>query len=112
MAAVGIAHNDRRQKIRNEGMGDEHGLTLLESEMDAIKQAIKEDEAFDIGVQCWHCGELHDTKDGYLCKPCDERIKQDHYLIKAFEKDGHTTHCAKRMVWGDGECECGKGGVT
>jgi hypothetical protein len=28
---------------------------------------------------------------------------------KLFEA-GHTPHCARRIVWGDGECECGKDG--
>ena len=31
--------------------------------------------------------------------------------IKTLIKDGHTDHCAKRMVWGDGECECKKKGI-
>jgi len=26
--------------------------------------------------------------------------------IMRFEKAGHTFHCACRLVWGDGECEC------
>jgi NTP pyrophosphatase (non-canonical NTP hydrolase) len=27
-------------------------------------------------------------------------------VILGHEQDGHTPHCARRMVWGDGECEC------
>ena len=30
--------------------------------------------------------------------------------IKKHESEGHTHHCACRLVWGDGECECGKVG--
>jgi len=30
--------------------------------------------------------------------------------IKELRNDGHTRHCACRLVWGDGECECGKHG--
>ena len=32
---------------------------------------------------------------------------EDQNLIESFVKDGHTYHCACRMTWGDGECECG-----
>ena len=27
--------------------------------------------------------------------------------ILALEAKGHSHHCACRLVWGDGECECG-----
>lgn len=27
--------------------------------------------------------------------------------VLSFRKAGHTPHCASRMAWGDGECECG-----
>jgi len=27
--------------------------------------------------------------------------------VLAIERDGHTAHCARRQVWGDGCCECG-----
>ena len=26
--------------------------------------------------------------------------------IEAIERLGHTSHCARRLAWGDGECEC------
>ena len=29
--------------------------------------------------------------------------------IREFEIQGHTYHCACRLVWGEGVCECGKG---
>ena len=32
--------------------------------------------------------------------------------IKELRMSGHTHHCACRLVWGDGECECGKKGRT
>ncbi len=32
--------------------------------------------------------------------------------IKGLRKVGHTHHCACRIVWGDGECECGEKGRT
>lgn len=30
----------------------------------------------------------------------------DTEAIAEAEADGHTPHCARRLVWGDGECEC------
>ena len=32
---------------------------------------------------------------------------EDQRLIESLVKCGHTYHCACRMTWGDGECECG-----
>ncbi len=32
--------------------------------------------------------------------------------IERLEKDGHTYHCARRIVWGDGQCECRKKGIV
>lgn len=31
----------------------------------------------------------------------------DENSIRSDVEDGHTYRCAARMVWGDGECECG-----
>lgn len=31
--------------------------------------------------------------------------RSDAMLIARLERKGHSTHCAKRQVWGDGECE-------
>lgn len=31
--------------------------------------------------------------------------------IRASIREGHTSHCAKRLVWGDGECECNNGKI-
>lgn len=32
--------------------------------------------------------------------------EQDWARITELVESGHTEHCAKRQVWGDGECEC------
>lgn len=32
----------------------------------------------------------------------------DDAKILELQKDGHTFHCACRIIWGDGECECNK----
>ena len=31
----------------------------------------------------------------------------DRTQIELFLAEGHTEHCAKRLVWGDGQCGCG-----
>ena len=36
----------------------------------------------------------------------EENIEYDKIL--ALQKEGHTFHCAMRILTGDGECECGK----
>lgn len=35
-----------------------------------------------------------------------EGLKDDFGEIRKKMADGHTYHCACRLVWGDGECEC------
>lgn len=34
--------------------------------------------------------------------------EQDDKTIELHISNGHTHHCAYRLVWGDGECECKK----
>lgn len=36
--------------------------------------------------------------------PHPEHDRRERHRLKAA---GHTGHCAARLVWGDGECECG-----
>ena len=31
--------------------------------------------------------------------------------IEKYQREGHTFHCAMRILTGDGECECGKKGI-
>ena len=35
-----------------------------------------------------------------------EGLPKDTGERRALEDMGHSSHCAARMVWGDGECEC------
>jgi len=35
-----------------------------------------------------------------------ELLQEDEDEITRLERDGHTYHCACRIVWGDGQCEC------
>jgi len=38
----------------------------------------------------------------------DKYEEPDEESIEILQKEGHTYHCACRIVWGDGECECDK----
>lgn len=36
----------------------------------------------------------------------EESYIEEEELISELQRKGHTYHCACRLVWGDGECEC------
>lgn len=36
-----------------------------------------------------------------------DRGQNDLDKIHELMKDGHSYHCSCKMIWGDGECECG-----
>lgn len=62
-------------------------------------------------VECPQCGEKVHAGFGLredICEECHKQNEVDHKLIFRLERKGHTRHCAKRQVWGDGECECEK----
>lgn len=46
----------------------------------------------------------------YLCSDCIVKMynenEADQMRIEELENAGHSSHCAARQVWGDGECEC------
>lgn len=52
----------------------------------------------------------------YCCLECVLEENKAYIATEArfneLKKDGHTGHCAARMVFGDGECECGKKGIV
>jgi NMD protein affecting ribosome stability and mRNA decay len=54
---------------------------------------------------CVVCGEKPEWKDD-LCKDCYEENTKEQTVIDDLIAKGHTEHCAKRITWGDGECEC------
>jgi hypothetical protein len=62
-------------------------------------------------VLCQMCGEREVIKEveGYpgLCEPCVKEWNEDAIKFREHRKQGHNRHCASRLVWGDGECECG-----
>lgn len=55
---------------------------------------------------CPQCGDLGPGPGRKLCDSCESENDIDSKLINAFVGQGHSRHCAGRMVWGDGECEC------
>lgn len=47
----------------------------------------------------------------YLCLDCimlenSENQKDCTEIVRLHKEEGHSSHCAARMVWGDGQCEC------
>lgn len=57
-------------------------------------------------MQCPQCGELCNFTINDVCMDCYVENKESNEETNKLIKKGHTEHCAKRMVWGDGECEC------
>lgn len=53
------------------------------------------------------CGCCEQECDGDLCPGCKAESDQMDKLIEC----GHTYHCASRMIYGDGECECELKGI-
>ncbi len=43
---------------------------------------------------------------GGVCSPCHNENRIKTKRINELITEGHKDHCAKRIVWGDGECEC------
>ena len=41
-----------------------------------------------------------------MCQKCSDQETEDRERIDEFIIKGHSDHCACRLVWGDGECEC------
>ncbi|GEM_PF-3524683 len=57
-------------------------------------------------TRCLQCGEIGTVNYLGICRTCTKQNREDQKKIAQHIKDGHTEHCAKRLVWGDGECEC------
>lgn len=56
---------------------------------------------------CLQCGIAEGTGNDGLCGSCRDQNEADERAIGHHVVNGHTAHCAQRLVWGDGECECG-----
>ena len=55
---------------------------------------------------CLQCGEDRALGADNLCFDCAKDNKRDCAQLQTLLDKGHTHHCACRLVWGDGECEC------
>jgi hypothetical protein len=55
---------------------------------------------------CPQCGELGPGPGNELCDSCKSENEESQKLIEGLTDSGHSRHCACRIVWGDGECEC------
>jgi len=60
-------------------------------------------------IKCNMCGQENCRDNEELCDGCRLQADSDNELQVKLIAVGHTEHCAARQVWGDGECECGKG---
>lgn len=56
---------------------------------------------------CKLCG--INPANGDLCSQCTDQMNEDYDMIDYLVSQGHSRHCACRMVWGDGVCTCRKG---
>lgn len=58
--------------------------------------------------ECPQCGVYTyvNVKDG-MCQSCLNTNIEQLEEIETLIDEGHTEHCAQRLVWGDGQCECG-----
>ena len=56
--------------------------------------------------KCPQCGNLTVIVSAGICLECLKENEEAEKEITALIRDGHSPHCAKRQVWGDGECEC------
>lgn len=55
---------------------------------------------------CQQCGGLCNYTVNDTCQECYNENVDCEKRIDEYQVEGHTNHCANRLVWGDGECEC------
>lgn len=72
---------------------------LLQTAAIAVNLLTKMDNGIEI-----HTG-IHPTLPSNLPEYTDDN--NDLEEIERLQMSGHSGHCAQRIVWGDGECECG-----
>lgn len=51
-------------------------------------------------------GTIHVNETDLVCEACHSEIGEAITRISDLIEQGHHPHCAKRIVYGDGECEC------
>jgi hypothetical protein len=58
-------------------------------------------------AKCFMCGRVLSFVEKFnCCAGCKAEAKNNLKRINELIIAGHTRHCAYRMIWGDGECEC------
>lgn len=66
------------------------------------------------GTECEYANLAHedDPALGMECLAVHPSQCPDKQAIEKNVREGHTYHCACRLVWGDGECECKMQGIV
>lgn len=59
-----------------------------------------------MSLTCAMCERIAEALTDGMCPECAALDREWSERIGALEAAGHTTHCACRMIWGDGECTC------
>lgn len=60
-----------------------------------------------MSTNCIQCMKNDRREASLLCDDCEEENAQAKAKAESLLEAGHTRHCAHRIIWGDGECECG-----
>lgn len=91
-------------------------LTKMNEAVHAYREVLIKDYEVEKKIEAGICPQCDNgvgkdelIKNGSVCAACREQNNIDNQRISELVIKGHTDHCAKRIVWGDGECECGKG---
>lgn len=60
--------------------------------------------------RCVQCGEAFIVSylEEQICFECAYENNLDTMVFNTALEQNHTVHCAQRMTYGDGECECGQ----
>lgn len=56
--------------------------------------------------ECPQCGKREELVGSGVCQGCEEETDEAYRRLDELREGGHSYHCAARMIWGDGECEC------
>lgn len=56
---------------------------------------------------CMMCGSMEALPSAEMCARCEEQSREDLDEIAHLIREGHTSHCARRQVYGPADgCEC------
>ena len=60
-----------------------------------------------MSTNCIQCMENDRAEGSLLCNACLEKNARASAKAQSLVEAGHPRHCAQRIIWDDGECECG-----